>query len=277
MTRITAVAGLVVATAAFGQSSAQAATSIGSGKALIRIDASTAKVAKNSDGTYTLTLPTNSAGQWMGDRTNAKGVKRVLVGNVSAQQLSSKWSNFRYPSSGVKATLAWNAKSANWSSAPVLIAKPVVTKSGVTFKITTKRSLPSSLKNASLNIQRAAGLTGRDYDPSSDTVLTEDLHWFAGYNGSGVYVKMYNSTNNNTCYSHTFDNWPQTATLPSGRCDDVAYTSNSSGNSTASWKEEENSDGMTNGNTESNVWLYLTPDGQSEFQFAQTMLTVSGW
>ena len=88
----------------------------------------------------------------------------------------------------------------------------------------------------------------------------------------GVY-----STNNNTCYSHTFDNWPQTATLPSGRCDDVAYTSNSSGNSTASWKEEENSDGMTNGTTESNVYLYLTPDGQSEFKFAQTMLTLSGW
>jgi len=47
LTRITAVAGLVVATVAFGHSSAQAAPSIGSGKALIRIDASTAKVAKS--------------------------------------------------------------------------------------------------------------------------------------------------------------------------------------------------------------------------------------
>jgi len=218
----------------------------------------------------------------MGERTNAKGVKRVLVGDVSAQQLTSKWNAFRLQPSGAKATLAWNTQSADWSGAPVLIAKPVVTKSGVTFKVTSKKALPSALKNASLNIQRAPGHSVRGYDPSSDTVLTEDLHWFAGFDESGgtvgtVFVKMYNSTNDNTCYSHTFDNWPQTTTLPSGRCDDVAYTSDSSGNSTASWKDEENPDGMSDGTTVSNVYLYLTPDGQAEFKFAQTVLTMNAW
>lgn len=64
-----------------GEGSASAAE-IGSGWVIIRIDAPSAKVDKKAFGSYTLTIPTGSTGQWMGERPGRR-VKVVCASAMS--------------------------------------------------------------------------------------------------------------------------------------------------------------------------------------------------
>lgn len=120
-----------------------AAAPEGSGKALIRLDAASAKVSKSPDGTLVLTLPGRSAGQWLGERTDASGRSRVRVGSVTSAQLSQKWGTFEYGSTRPLATLTWNAKNGtNWDGASVRVGRPYKTSAGIAFPISATSEIP---------------------------------------------------------------------------------------------------------------------------------------
>ena len=120
-----------------------AAAPEGSGKALIRLDAASAKVSKSPDGTLVLTFPGRSAGQWLGERTDASGRSRVRVGSVTSAQLSQKWGTFEYGSRRPLATLTWNTKNGtNWDGASVRVGWPYKTSAGIAFPISATSEIP---------------------------------------------------------------------------------------------------------------------------------------
>lgn len=74
-----AVAGLIAASSlTLGVAPASAAEGVGSGRAVIRIDAPTATVIKTGKNSYRMVLPPDSSGQWMGERTNDAGKHRFV-------------------------------------------------------------------------------------------------------------------------------------------------------------------------------------------------------
>lgn len=247
-----------------------AAAPEGSGKALIRVDAARAKITKTENGAMVLTLPTDSAGQWLGERTAANGKSRLRVGTVTSAQLSEKWGTFKYGSTRPLATLTWNTKKGtNGDGASVRVGRPYKTSNGIAFPTSSKSEILSSLKNITLNLLRAGdGQQVRtDYNGTNDVDMTKDMHFWAGLTyGNGVDTRLYNHGNNNTCWRGTIATYypATTLTLPDGRCDDVAYT----GSSTV-WKPESNHSVVR-------VNFNLTPDGQSSFNHNNTILEVYG-
>lgn len=263
-----AIAGSTMALTTLPAEAAQT-SGVGSGKAIIRIDATKATVKKTGDGKYTLTVPKNSAGQWMGERTDAAGKTKVRVGNVSASALGANWGNFRYGKAGTRATLAWNIdKGALFDGAVVIVKQPKTTGNGVSFPIETKNPVPATLKNLTLNIERAPGKSTRaNYITQWDVTITNDLHSFAGFTDSdSVNARLYNDTNDNTCWSYAYPSSAATKVvdLPDGRCDDIAYTA-----TTSSWKTTS-----TLNEQVVNMSGTFTPDGEAAFNWQTTVLTI---
>ena len=243
------------------------ATQIGSGRALIRIDAATATVSKNSDGTFTLKIPTGSKGQFLGERTDASGSERIRVGNLSAKQLSSKWKDFQYSSAGTKATIAWNSSDESWSGALVRFYKPTVTKSAINFKFTSSKSLPNTLNDVSVNLQRAPNKQVRTtYNPQAKVHITGDMYFFAGYySGSKVDVNLMDVNAN--CWSHTFNSYGVQG-IPDESCAGIAQSSG-----TVSWNLQPSSSSA--GASGVYVETTLQPGNEPQFTFQQVIIVIN--
>ena len=278
MTSISVAALLVTGIGIGIGSSSASAAAIGSGRAIIRIDAPSAQVDKKAFGSYTLTIPTGSTGQWMGDRPGAAGASELRVGNVSAKQLSSKWKNFSYTGVGAQGALTWNTGGKK-QYASVRIARPSVTASGVTFAVLSQSYIPAKLKNVTINLQRAPQKMMRtDYEASATLTLSADLQVFAGIYATNTHanVRIFNNTNHNTSWSHSFDALDQTVTVPDGTCDNIQYAAGSStyGFSPA---PANCANCYPDGSTEVTFGATLTPKGEAAFSYYAVVITYLGW
>lgn len=242
---------------------------VGEGKALVRIDAAKVSVKKVADGAYLLTVPIGSAGQWMGERTASNGKSRLRVGNVSASGLAENWGSFRLGKTGVKATLVWNSnKGASASKALVWLKKPTVSDSGVSFRLTTRATLPAHPQQVTLNVSRAKSKQVRtDYQVQGTISITEALKYWAAFEYPAYWhVRLYNSSNDNTCWSYDYPAEFSTALvdIPDGRCDDVAYTDANNNIATAPQPSLYIDDYLTG------TW---TPDGEASFSWTEVVVT----
>ena len=136
---------------------ADSQTGVGSGRAVIRIDASEANVKKTGKHSYRMILPEISTGQWMGERANVNGKLRTRVGDLTAGKLAKRWTNFRYGKAPVYTTLLWKTKSSAPGTAVVMLSQPKITDEGVRFDFTSRFEIPKVLSDVSINIARAPG------------------------------------------------------------------------------------------------------------------------
>ena len=248
------------------------AAEIGTGRALIRIEAPTATVSKNPDGSFTLKIPSGSKGQFLGERPDANGQERLRVGNVTAKQLSSKWKDFKYTSSGAKATIAWDASKPSWKGVLVKLFKPVVTSSGITFKFTSKRGLPASLKDMAVNLQRAPFKGVRTYDPDATVNISGNMNFFAGFYDNGkVDVHLMDGTTH--CWSYTFTGL-KTETIPNKSCASIPQWDGST-----TWTTLPScSDCFDNvSETQVSVKTTVQPSGEDAFTYQQVVITIDDW
>lgn len=248
------------------------AAEIGTGPALIRIDATKGTVSKNSDGSFTLKIPSNSKGQYLGERVSAQGKERIRVGNVSARQLSSQWKDFQYGSAGAKATIAWNSNAEAWSGVPVRVYKPSITTSGISFKFTSDRGIPAKLKDVSVNLQRAPiKQTRTSYDPQAKVDLTGDLYFFAGfYNEDNVDTHVMDNDSN--CWSYKFTSF-KTETISNGKCAGVEYSDGST-----TWGDvppECSGCFPPSGQSQVSLKITLQPSGQDSFTYQNVIISIS--
>lgn len=225
---VIAAAGLAASSLALGAAPASASgEGIGSGRALVRIDAPTATVVKTGKNSYRMILPPDSSGQWMGERTNAAGKTQVRVGDVTAKKLSTKWTRFRYTSKAVPSTIAWMTSDGP-SAALVRLTQPKVTDAGVRFDFTSPLAIPSRLQDVSINVSRA---------PEKNEVRSDQYTYkisdylYIGYSLDStevVYSRIFNKSNNNTCFDHT-NKYPgsgsptQNTSVGNNNCDNINY------------------------------------------------------
>jgi hypothetical protein len=220
---------LIAAGVLLGSGPAAAADSggVGVGRAVSHIDAPTATIVKIADDTYTLTLPRGTTGQWMGTRKGSDGVARVRVGDLTGEQLASAWKKFRYTSSPVEAILLWNTDEKVPATTVVLVTRSKVTPDGVTFALTSNDELPSELSNVSLSLSsaRAKHQTRTTYPNTQTANIADDL-WVSAVNKDWdeVTARIYNATNNNTCFTKTLNSKTTYASVGSNTCDNIAYT-----------------------------------------------------
>lgn len=246
------------------------AAEIGTGRALIRIEAPTATVVKNPDGSFTLKIPSSSKGQFLGERPDANGKKRIRVGNVSAKELSSKWKDFKYTSSGAKATIAWDASKPSWKGVSVKLSKPVVTSSGITFKFMSDRGLPASLKDVAVNLQRAPSKSVRTYDPDATVNIVGNMNFFAGFYDDGkVDVHLMDGTSH--CWSYTFTD-EKTETIPNESCAGIPQWD---GSTTWGYGAPECSGCFDDpADTQVKVQTTVGPSGEAAFTYQHVVITI---
>lgn len=247
------------------------AAEMGTGRALIRIEAPTATVSKSPDGSFTLKIPSGSKGKFLGERAGANGRKVLRVGNVTAKELSSKWQDFKYTSSGAIATIAWNASKPSWKGALVKLSQPVITSSGITFKFTSKRGLPASLKDVAVNLQRAPSKGVRTYDPDATVNIAGNMNFFAGFYDNGkVDVHLMDGTTH--CWSYTFTGL-KTETIPNKSCAGIPQW-----NGSTTWTTIPScNDCFDNGSTQVSVTTTVQPSGEDAFTYQHVVITIDDW
>lgn len=131
-----------------------------SGKALVRVDGGTAVVKKLGKGEYRIIAPKGAKVSWFGE-VSGKGMR---VGSFTPGALVGAWAAMGHRD-GAKATtaLTWVAPGDKRPTVvPAGLSKPRVNKSGeLTFVATLDGRLPTSMKDFSINVQRA-GKSMRD-------------------------------------------------------------------------------------------------------------------
>ena len=268
---IVASIGVTASALLIAQVPAQAA-GVGKGEAIIRIDAARATVTKKSKGHYILTLPARSTGQWLGERTDARGKERVRVGDLTAEKLSMRWGAFRYQSS-VLATLAWPTATGT-RSALIRMSRPEITAKGVAVKFTkvSRLAIPATLTDASLNIRRADDNDTRD--TVTNTIMTADFgyHFNLQDENAQSYGKFYNDKNGNDCwdtymYASLTDPSQYTKTVPDKTCDSIEYNGQ-----VYTYFTGPNAPPNTS-NGEGYVNVELTPSGEEPFNYQQMVYT----
>lgn len=264
-----AIAG-VVSALLVGVGGPAQAVGIGTGRAVVHVDAPEATATKQADGSYELTLPAGSTGQWMGERTNAAGKTRVRVGDLTAERLSTGWRNFRYTEAGVGATLVWNADTSKVRTAKVRVAQPRVTDAGVAFTVTSDAALPESLKDMSLHLDRAPGKRMRtSTNPySQSTVIADALTISLVANTvTSATPRIYNAGNNSTCWQGTLNTNATTLGVRNSTCDNIAYANatNLSGKYPFGVSASFGSK-----NCSAYFSLNITPPGQATYSYSHT-------
>jgi len=224
---VVGISATVVATSLVGINASPAqAAGIGSGRAIVHVDSAKATLAKQADGSYLLNMPKGTTGQWMGERKNAAGKTKVRVGNLTGETLVSKWSNFRYGAADAIGSLVWDRESTNPSFAHVEVSKPKATTSGVSFVLTSHDQLPAAMADMSLNLLRAPGKATRSMsDPVVQKVnIASDL-WIQVTNANQTTAApvIYNSTNNNHCWSANMSASDEWLAVPTNTCDNIKY------------------------------------------------------
>lgn len=267
------------------------AAGISAGRAVIHIDARTATVTQQADGSYVIAMPKGTIGQWMGERTSGNGKKRARVGHLTGEELVSGWKNFRYTTSGIGATLVWEPSCGQFEHAAVhVVGKPRRTATGVTFTVTSRKSLPSSLKDVSIHLQRApkkfsARPMTVNTSSSSDQIATiketvvidqtvtilDNLMVSSNINTNvpnNFSLTIHNGSNQ--CWSHAWNNITEeyTISVESNTCDLIYYT-NAVNNPELVYGGSANPDYPTLKDPNTYITLALTPPGEAEYNFAQ--------
>lgn len=194
LTSVTASA--LVASAMVMSSAPAQAEGIGSGRAVIRIDAPTATVTKVGKHAYRMVLPEGTTGQWMGERPNARGKQITRVGDLTAGKLANRWTKFRYAKAPVYTTLMWNSESADPGYALIMLDKPKVTDEGVRFDFTSRADIPLSMSDVTINIARApldAGST-RAYGVQDAVVSGWMVVWINSGSPKLAYGRIFDSS-----------------------------------------------------------------------------------
>lgn len=263
---------------------------IGTGPAVSHVDAAKATVTKLADNLYSISMPKRTSGQWMGVR-RIKGKNKIKVGDLTAKQLSVGWSRLLYTSSPVRGTLTWKECCNKMQSEPVhIVGKPKRTSRGVIFNITSIRSLPPTLNEMSIHLAHASNdqvnqphSTRSAFAQSSDLITTfpstqteniiDDL-WISSYNqtDTSVELRIYNSSNNNTCWSYTWnyipDNYPtSTHSVGSNTCDNVSYTNGDTAIPYGGRVELDNYAASVGQTAQSSFYLAVTPPGEASYNY----------
>jgi len=269
-TVLVGIAATAIATSFLAVAAAPAnAAGLGSGRAVVHVDSTKATLAKQADGSYLLTMPKGTTGQWMGERKNAAGKTKVRVGNLTGEALVSNWSNLRYDSAGVDGTLAWNLKSKKPTAALVHVSTPTTTGSGVSFVLTSRDALPASVSNVALSLRRAPGAQPRSNDETTqNTNIVSDL-WINLTNPDGTTATalIANTTNGNHCWTGTMNWSTPTLSIPTNTCDNIKYqnwstTSKTPYGFTSVWN--------SNDTGSATLYLNLTPPGESMYEYTNT-------
>lgn len=150
-----------------------------SGQAIIRIDIPSAQVIQLRSGKTTLNrliVAPSATVQWLGERADASGALRTRSGYMSAQKLVRAWRGFGNAEQ-IGATLTWSKGDRLQAASVTLKAPAATTKGQVALTFTTTQSLPKRLKNATLNVERAGGMTARSFPYSAKaTYLSASLY-----------------------------------------------------------------------------------------------------
>lgn len=254
--------------------SAQAA-GISAGRAVVHIDARSATVTKQPDGTYSIAMPKGSSGQWMGERVNANGKKKVRVGILTGEDLASGWKKFGYTSSGVHGTLVWEPSCDQYEFAIVqVVGKPERTPTGLVFTVTSPKTLPASnMRNVSLHLDRAPDHTSRDPALTKSTSTTQNANvvdnlWISSTTDlseetASFTMSIYDSSSSSTCWSQSWDVSRLDSKLTAsavGTCDNIEYSNYASNPAYGA------SATPTNGSTLFN--LIVTPPNEAGYHYS---------
>ena len=242
------------------------AVGIGTGRAVVHIDAPEATATKQADGSYELTLPAGSTGQWMGERTNAAGKTKVRVGNLTAQRLSTGWRNFQYTQAGATATLLWNAGTSEMTTAVVRVSQPRLTDAGVAFTLTTDAALPTNLTKMSLHLDRAPGKKVRNSASPSKQIVTITGGLSISIEAQATAATPRILGNNATCWQGLVNpNYPFVA-VKTSTCANITYT-DGSGIPYMTYGVNATFN-KTSGSA--NFTLNITPPGQAMYPYSHT-------
>lgn len=220
-----ATAAALVASAMFMSSAPAQAEGIGSGRAVIRIDAPTATVTKVGKHAYRMVLPEGTTGQWMGERPNAQGKQITRVGDLTAGKLANRWTKFRYAKAPVYTTLMWNSESADPGYALIMLDKPKMTDAGVRFDFTSRAAIPTTLSDVSINISRAQGkgdstrILGVQYTVVTGTMVV----WINSANPVAPVGRIYDKIAGNCWGGSNGYLLTQSTSVGSGTCAGIAY------------------------------------------------------
>lgn len=223
LTSVTAAA--LVASAMVMSSAPAQAEGIGSGRAVIRIDAPTATVTKVGKHAYRMVLPEGTTGQWMGERPDAQGKQITRVGDLTAGKLANRWTKFRYAKAPVYTTLMWNSESAAPGYALIMLDKPKMTDAGVRFDFTSRADIPRSMRDVTVNIARAPGKgdSTRALGVQDAVVTGTMVVWINAASAVAVVGRIFDSSGG-SCWGGTDGILLSKSTsVGSGTCAGIAY------------------------------------------------------
>ncbi|MGI9117077.1 MAG: hypothetical protein ACR2JV_05525 [Gaiellales bacterium] len=244
------------------------AKEISAGRAVVRIDIPSATVATVGKNAYRMVVASTTTGQWMGERTLANGRSKTLVRKLTAGALGNNWSNFRYTKAGVPATLVWADADSPMTVRIVKLGRPEMTADGVVFNFTTPQSMPETITDASLNLQRAPQTGKRTRDSTSTYTVTGTLMVsIEVVSIEEAKIRIYNSSNDNTCWGTTTITSSEYRSVPSNTCATIPYA-NYFATSTYPWGVHtlfNNPCNSFNPGTVT-VTLLVSPPGQTPFK-----------
>lgn len=258
-----ATAAALVAAAVVVSSSPAQAEGVGSGRAVVRIDAPSATVIKTGKNSYRMVLPEGTTGQWMGERPDAQGKQITRVGDLTAGKLANRWTRFRYSSSPVYTTLTWDDGSHVPSAALVMLSRPRVTDQGVRFEFTSRADLPRTLSDVSLHVSRApgAGDGPRKSGQPQSAVVTGTMMVAINFDSMGrVLGRIYSSPSTNCWGGDSGAKVGSNTSVGSGTCGGIPY---------ADYETIAPPFGIAFDPTRNQVYfnLNVTPAGQSPYQY----------
>ena len=266
---IAAVA-LSTLTLAIAPAHASETTGIGSGRAVIRLDAPTATVVKTGKHSYRMVLPQGTTGQWMGERANANGTLRSRVGDLTAAKLAKRWTNFRYGSTPVYTTLAWNSQSTGLGAAVVMLSQPKITDEGVRFDFTSRFALPKTMRDVSVNISRAPrkGDNARSLGVQQATVTGTLVVWINATSEVQVFGRIYDSSGSNCWGGANGTKLAGYQSVGSGTCAGLAYADTPAIDPPYDEPYGVITDFSSNGKSAVYYEFNVTPPGQNTFAYA---------
>lgn len=254
-------------------SSPAQAEGVSSGRAVIRLDATSATVTKVGRNTYRMVLPEETTGQWMGERSKANGKRMVRVGDLTAGKLAKNWSNFRYGKSKAYTTLIWNNAQPNAKGAVVKLGQPTITSSGVRLEFTTREKVPGSMKNVTVNLARAprSGDATRSVGVQTANMSGTMTAWVNVKDPQTFFARIFDSSGSGSnCWGGTngvkVSPDSPAASVGSGTCAGIPYV-NYVGSASGGYGVTGafNQGSTTAGSTTFTV--KVTPPGQASFQY----------
>ena len=258
-----ATAAALVASAVVVSSAPAQAEGVGSGRAVVRIDAPSATVIKTGKHSYRMVLPEGTTGQWMGERPNAAGTRVTRVGDLTAAKLAKRWTKLRYSSSPVYTTLTWDDGSHIPGAALVMLSRPRVTDQGVRFDFTSRADLPRTLSDVSLHVSRAPGAGDgprKSGQPQSASV-TGTMMVAINFDSMGrVLGRIYSSPSTNCWGGDSGAKVGSSTSVGSGTCGGIPY---------ADYETLAPPFGISFDSVRNQVYfnLNVTPQGQTPYQY----------